>query len=150
VKLSGVSFIERETSNQAGFMATLNQVLFVDDEQDILDVIQMALEAEGIDVTISSEGHRTIELAQQVKPQLILLDVMMPGIDGTEVLKQLLADPATAAIPVVFITAKIRPPEVDFYCKLGAAGVIAKPFDPMGLPNQLTTIWTQYHEQRHR
>lgn len=131
-------------------MAILNKVLFIDDEQDILDVIQMALEAVGMDVTISSEGHRALELVQEVKPQLILLDVMMPGIDGTEVLKHLLADPSTAAIPVVFITAKIRPPEVDYYCKLGAAGVIAKPFDPMGLPDQLTAIWKQHHEQRQR
>ena len=82
-------------------------------------------------------------------PQLILLDVMMPGMDGPETLSRLRQLPGSAALPVVFMTAKVQSHEIDIYRNLGAAEVIIKPFDPMTLADQISAIWAQTHVQDH-
>lgn len=113
-------------------------ILYVDDEADIREIAEMALGLdEGLTVRTCGSGREGIELARQAPPDLIMLDVMMPELDGPTVLARLRADPATASIPVVFITARTQAQEVAHLKEIGARGVIAKPFDPMTLAQQV-------------
>jgi CheY-like chemotaxis protein len=115
----------------------MSRILYIDDEPDIREVAQMALElAAGFEVRTAASGEEGLREAAAWQPDLILLDVMMPGMDGPTVLKKLQAIPETASIPVVFITARTQAQEVAALQSLGARGVIAKPFDPMGLGEQ--------------
>lgn len=110
------------------------RILYVDDENDIREIAQMSLELEPeFEVRLCSSGRQAIEEARAWRPDLIMLDVMMPEMDGPETLKRLAGDPQTADIPVVFITARTQTHEVARFMALGAVGVIAKPFDPMAL-----------------
>jgi len=112
----------------------MSRILYIDDEADIREVAQMALElAPDFEVRICASGAEGIRQAGAWLPDLILLDVMMPKMDGPAVLRQLQDHPATASIPVVFITARTQAGEVRALEDLGARGVIAKPFDPMTL-----------------
>jgi two-component system, OmpR family, response regulator len=120
----------------------LKTVLYVDDEADIRQIAQIALELNGsIKVITAQSGEEALEVARKERPELVLLDVMMPGIDGPATLKRMRTDSALARIPVVFITAKALPHEVAGLRELGSVGVIAKPFDPMELENQVQAIW---------
>lgn len=122
---------------------TLQRILYAEDEPDIQAVAKLALEMlGGYTVQICSNGAEALVAAREFTPDLILLDVMMPGMDGPSTLERLRADPATAAIPVIFLTAKVQPPEVVYYQSLGALDVIAKPFDPMALATQVQQIWS--------
>jgi CheY-like chemotaxis protein len=113
----------------------------VDDEPDIRKIGLVSLRSVGKWTTVSaSSGEEALNLAAQEKPDLILLDVMMPGMTGPDVLAKLRQQPETAAIPVIFMTAKVQRTEIDGYLALGAAGVISKPFDPMLLPQQIRAI----------
>lgn len=124
-------------------MNQLRHVLCVEDEPDIRLVAQIALEAVGgLRVSLCPSGLEAHSMARDVAPDLIVLDVMMPGLDGPGALRQLRADPVTAGIPVVFMTAKVQPSEVSHLKSLGALDVVAKPFDPMTLASQLQTIWS--------
>ncbi len=119
----------------------IQKVLMVDDEPDIRKIGLVSLRSVGKWTTISaSSGEEALALAPREKPDLILLDVMMPGMTGPDVLARLRQSPETAAIPVIFMTAKVQRTEVDGYLALGAAGVISKPFDPMLLPQQIRAI----------
>ena len=123
--------------------APLQHVMCIDDEDDILQVAKLSLEmVGGLQVSICRGSKLAVEEAVRLSPQLILLDVMMPERDGPATLAALRADPASAAIPVVFMTAKVQPAEVAYYKSLGALGVISKPFDPMTLPDQIRALWT--------
>jgi two-component system OmpR family response regulator len=126
----------------------LKTVLYVDDEADIRHIAQIALELNGtIKVETAGSGEQALENARKHRPDLVLLDVMMPGIDGPTTLKWMRTDSALARIPVVFITAKALPHEVAGLGELGAVGVIAKPFDPMELENQVQAIWNGLGER---
>lgn len=110
------------------------RVLYVDDEPDIREVAAMAIELDpALEVRTCESGEEALAIAPAWHPDLILLDVMMPEMDGPATLAALRADDATAAIPVVFITARTQAHEAERFIGLGAAGVIAKPFDPMTL-----------------
>lgn len=123
-------------------MGKLKCVLCVDDDKDILEVARMSLEiVAGLDVTTCENGLAAIELARQLKPDIILLDVMMPGIDGPTTLRRIQADPAIAHIPVVLVTARVQAHEMSRYLDLGATRVIPKPFDPMTLHREISAIW---------
>src|SRR5689334_12272102 len=112
----------------------LNRILLVEDEPDIQVVAKLALEAVGgYTVELCSSGNEALQRGPEFKPDLILLDVMMPGMDGPATLKALRGLPQLAATPVIFLTAKIQTHEVAYYKELGALEVIAKPFDPMTL-----------------
>jgi two-component system, OmpR family, response regulator len=125
---------------------TLQRILMVEDEADIQAVAQLALEAVGgFDVHITSSGREALSVAPRVAPDLILLDVMMPGMDGPQTLMALRADPQTSHIPVIFMTAKIQSHEIAHYKELGALDVIAKPFDPMALSMTIRTIWNAHY-----
>ena len=121
---------------------TLRTVLYVDDEPDIREIVELALGlVDGLDVRVCESGERALQLLPDITPDLVLLDVMMPGTDGPTTLQRMRADPRFAGIPVVFVTAKAMPAEVARFRDLGAAAVIAKPFDPMQLGQQIRTLW---------
>lgn len=127
-------------------MDKLTRILYVEDEPDIQTVARLALETlGGFTVQICSSGDEALQRAPGFQPQLILLDVMMPVMDGPSTLKMLRALPQFAGTPVVFMTAKVQPSEVAHYLGLGAVDVIAKPFDPMTLSTQVQAIWTRCH-----
>ncbi len=103
---------------------------------------RLALETVGgLDVHICGSGQEALEAAEEYDPDLILLDVMMPGMDGPTTMAALRELPAFADKPMVFMTAKVQPHEVRHYREIGVAEVIAKPFDPMTLANQLREVW---------
>jgi len=118
------------------------KILFVDDESDIRTIAQMALKHAQYDVDLCDSGKAALERAKTFKPDLILLDVMMPDLDGLETLKKLQKDAELRSIPVIFISAKVQKREVDEYLKLGAIGVISKPFDPLTLGKSVDAIWS--------
>ena len=116
------------------------RVLYVEDEDDIRAVAQIALDGEGFELLPCASGQEALEKATDFSPDVILLDVMMPGMDGPTTLSQLRNIPQTANTPAIFMTAKVQPSEVAQLKSLGALDVIAKPFDPMGLADQLHAI----------
>jgi two-component system OmpR family response regulator len=123
-------------------MSTLQRILYVEDEPDIQAVAKLALEmVGGFTVKICSSGEEALREAVIFAPDLILLDVMMPGMDGPTTLSALRALPELTAVPVLFMTAKVQPQELARYKSLGALGVIPKPFDPMNLAGQVRMIW---------
>ena len=124
--------------------APLSRVMMVEDEADIQTIARLALEVLGqFTVVICSSGPQALAEAPLFKPDLILLDVMMPGMDGPTTLGTLRADPHTAGIPVIFMTAKVQTHEVAQYQALGALDVISKPFDPMTLSSKICEIWAR-------
>ena len=120
----------------------LARILYVEDEPDIRAIAQMALEAVGgFTVIACASGSEALATAPGANADLLLLDVMMPGMDGPSTLKALRELPATANTPVIFMTAKVQAAEVAQYRELGAIDVIHKPFDPMELATQINRIW---------
>ena len=116
-------------------------VLLVDDEDDIRAVGQIALEdVGGWRTLLAGSGAEAVEMAVRERPDVVLLDVMMPGTDGPTTLALLRARPETAATPVIFLTAKVQKAEVARLLELGAKGVLAKPFDPMTLPDEVRRV----------
>lgn len=119
-------------------MSASPRVLCVEDDPDIRTVAQVALETVGgFTVKICSNGEEALREAEAFAPDLILLDVMMPGMDGPATFAGLRRNPSLDEIPVVFMTAKVRPSEIGHYKSLGAVDVIPKPFDPMALADQI-------------
>jgi two-component system, OmpR family, response regulator len=113
------------------------RILYVDDEADIREVAVMALELDPeLEVRACASGAEALAVAPGWMPDLILLDVMMPGMDGPTTLVELRKRPETGSIRIVFITARTQAHEVERFMGLGAAGVIGKPFDPMTLAGQ--------------
>jgi CheY-like chemotaxis protein len=121
--------------------APTRRVLLIDDEELIREVAEVSLaKVGGWEVLTASSGEEGLGKAVAEQPDAILLDVMMPGLDGPSTLARLQADPATASIPVVFLTAKVRRSEQQRWTDLGAAGVLVKPFDPMLLADQVAEM----------
>ncbi len=131
-------------------MATsLKRITYVEDEPDIRSLTEFALtKLGGFSLDVCGSGLEAIERAPDFHPDLIVLDVMMPGMDGIETLNRLQAIPHLAGTPVVFMTARAMTHETDRYRACGAAGVIEKPFDPLSLPDRLEAIWQQAHATR--
>jgi two-component system OmpR family response regulator len=122
--------------------ADLRTILYVDDEPDIREVVELSIRlVSNLQVVTCESGKQALGVLPDVRPDLVLLDVMMPGLDGPGTLKAMRADPALEHIPVVFMTAKAMPQEVAKFRELGAVSVIAKPFDPMTLGEQVLKIW---------
>lgn len=120
----------------------LMKIFYVEDEPDIREIAKIALEmVGGFQVTMSASGEEALRKAPQATVDLILLDVMMPGMDGPATMRALRLLPNMAHVPVIFMTAKVQPKEVDEYKKLGAIDVIPKPFDPMTLAQSIRAIW---------
>ena len=114
------------------------KVLVIDDEDDIRRIARLSLvKVGGLDVIDAPDGPAGVARASAESPDVILLDVMMPGQDGPATLAALKSNAATAHIPVVFLTAKAMPEEIQRLLRLGVRGVLSKPFDPMRLPDEL-------------
>jgi CheY-like chemotaxis protein len=117
------------------------RVLCVEDDPDIQAITRFSLEVVGgFQVSICASGEEALDKVRSFSPELILLDVKLPGMDGPSTLEALQEMPETASIPVVFITASAQGQEIESYRKTGAIDVISKPFDPMSLPGTLIEI----------
>jgi two-component system, OmpR family, response regulator len=117
-------------------------VLYVDDEADIREVVEYALEDEDdITLILCDNGEEAIEINAKQQPELILLDVMMPKMDGPETLRRIRTGTTNQDVPIAFITAKIQRTEVAFLKSLGVVDVIEKPFDPLALADRIRQIW---------
>lgn len=122
----------------------LSRIMLVEDEEDIRTVAELALESVGgFCLKSMGSGSLALEALAEFRPQLILLDVMMPGMDGPATLKAIRRVSGFEQTPVVFMTAKVQPEEVREYLSLGAVDVIPKPFDPMTLSDQIRAIWAR-------
>ena len=127
----------------------LNRILYAEDEPDIQMVAKLALESlGGFTLEICNNGQEALDKGPAFTPQLILMDVMMPGMDGPSALKSMRAIESLASVPVIFMTAKVQPQEVAELKALGAIEVIAKPFDPMSLSQMIRDIWLDYQTRQ--
>jgi DNA-binding response OmpR family regulator len=108
-------------------------VLIADDEEDIRELVSYRLTNSGFDVLEAADGEEALELARKQHPDLVLLDVMMPGLDGWAVAADLGARPETKDIPVVFLTARAERVDRERGHELGGVAYVVKPFDPLGL-----------------
>jgi CheY-like chemotaxis protein len=123
----------------------MKRILFIEDEQDIQEVAQLALEAiGGYTVEVCSSGAEALDRVVEFAPDLILLDVMMPDMDGPTTLKALRKMPETANTPIIFMTAKSQAREIQRFKKLSTLDVITKPFDPMALSDQIAGIFKNW------
>jgi CheY-like chemotaxis protein len=124
--------------------STLKEIMLVEDDPDIQEVVKLALCSIGeFSVQICSSGAEALQKLTSFTPQLILLDVMMPNMDGPTVLKHIRNIPKFSTLPVIFITAKVQSNEIKAYLQMGACDVITKPFDPMSLAETVLTIWNR-------
>lgn len=129
------------TVTGAGRVPTLARVVAVEDDPDIRAVVELALgHVGGLAVTCCESGPSALEAVPEIGPDLVLLDVMMPGMDGLETLTRLRLDSRIRHVPVVFMTARVQPHHRADYLERGALGVIAKPFDPLTLAKQLRQL----------
>ena len=123
-------------------MSELEKVLFVDDDPAIRDLIDVALSTVGgLSVRGFASGEEAVSAAQDFAPQLLLLDVMMPDMDGPMTMSALKSLDGLEEAPAVFLTAKVHGKEVERLMELGAVKVLPKPFDPMTLADDLRAIW---------
>jgi two-component system, OmpR family, response regulator len=121
---------------------SLQRVTYVEDEPDIRTLTEFALkELGGYELDVCASGPEALERTPDFNPDLIILDVMMPGMDGIETYRRLREIPNLAHTPIIFMTAKAMKHETDRYRALGAVDVIAKPFDPISLPDRIREIW---------
>ena len=118
----------------------MTRVLVIDDEPDVRWMLRLSLEREGYEVLLAEDGLRGVAMAQRQKPDAIVLDLMMPVMDGYDVLQILARDARTSHIPVVVLTAKAIPDEEEKVTELGARRFLTKPFDPMDLAAELHEI----------
>jgi CheY-like chemotaxis protein len=125
----------------------LTTILYAEDESDIREIAKISLEEiGGFKVIYCKNGIEALEKAKLYRPDLILLDVMMPEMDGPTALRELRELSYYKSLPAIFMTAKIQPDEIAKYKELGVIDVISKPFDPMKLSDMISTIWERYYE----
>lgn len=122
----------------------LRKIVYVEDEPDIQVIAKLALETlGGFEVVVCSSGAEALSVIPAMLPDMILLDVMMPGMDGPSTLEELRRLPVCANIPVAFMTAKVQSAEISEFLEIGAIGVICKPFNPMNLAQQVRDLWEE-------
>lgn len=120
----------------------LKKILYVEDEPDIQEISKIALgDIGGYELAVCSSGEEAIEKGPLFSPDLIILDVMMPGMDGLATFNALQKIEPTKSVPVIFMTAKIQQSEIQVYLDMGAIGIVHKPFDPMTLADKVKEIW---------
>ena len=118
-----------------------HRILIIDDEEDIREVAALSLETvAGWDVVMASSGAQGLARAIEYQPEAILLDVMMPGMDGPTTFRELRKNPVTALIPVLLLTAKVQASDQRRFADLGVDAVLFKPFDPMTLSTQIAGV----------
>lgn len=122
----------------------LKRILLVEDEQDIRKIVQVALENLGnFEVATCDSGKEALKLIKSYQPDLLILDVMMPIMDGQTTLQEIRKMDPLQDIPVIFLTAKVQSHEIEHYIELGVIGVISKPFDPLTLASQVNELWNK-------
>ena len=122
----------------------LQRICYVEDDEDIQRIVRMSLERVGkMTVELVTDPNTAIGVMREFKPDLVMLDWMMPGMDGPTLFRKMNQLPEVASLPVVFITAKATPRDMEELIALGAAGTISKPFSPKDLPDQLRAIWAK-------
>lgn len=127
-------------------LPNLNKILCIEDEPDIRAITKLALEmVGGITAVTCESGREALRQIAAIAPDLILLDVMMPGMDGPTTFNALRELPDARDIPIVFMTAKVQSSEVELYTNMGAIGVISKPFNPMELAATVKDLWAKHH-----
>ena len=120
----------------------LNRICYVEDDEDIQRIVRMSLERVGkMTVAVVTDPTQALATIAEFRPDLVMLDWMMPVLDGPTLFRQMKLRPETAELPVVFITARASQRDLDELKTLGAAGTISKPFSPKDLPEQLRAIW---------
>lgn len=130
--------------------ATLNRILYVEDDADIRQIVKMSLEMVGkYQVAACGSCADALGVVDDFEPDLLLLDVMMPGTDGPETLQILRERDSAAETPAIFITAKVQAGDMVRYRNIGVLDVIVKPFDPMGLPGQIEQTWLDHRSNTH-
>lgn len=126
-------------------MAELQRILVVDDEPDIREIIRLSLELVGkFEILLCSSGQEALERAPAFAPDLLLLDVMMPDLDGPDTLLALRQLPELHDTPAIFLTARVQERDLREYTAVGVLNVIAKPFNPMTLASMLEAMWSEY------
>ncbi len=127
-------------------MQELKRIFYVEDEPDIMAVAQLVLQdVGGFELGTANNGKEALEKIADFSPDLIVLDVMMPGMDGPTTLQEIRKIGGLEETPVFFMTAKVQPKEIEYYKELGAVDVIPKPFDPMTLSDQIRDIWSKHY-----
>ena len=127
----------------------LSKILYVEDEPDIQAIVKLTLEQiGGFTLEICSSGQEAIEKGAAFGPDLMLLDVMMPGLDGPSTLQELRKFASLKDVPAVFMTAKVQPQEISQYKEIGAVDVIVKPFDPTTLSTTIMEIWDTWNNNQ--
>lgn len=123
-------------------------ILYVDDDPDIRHIVELAFALDpAMELRCAQDAAEALALLQEWLPDAAMLDMMMPGVDGLALLKRLRVTPLTAALPVIFVTARSRPADVAGYLSRGARGVIVKPFDPLLLAGQVRALLTDAPDQ---
>ncbi len=118
------------------------KILYAEDEEILRKIVKYALETlGGFQVETCADGFQAIEAVKEFNPDMIILDVMMPGMDGLLAFEKIRVMPEAADTPIAFMTARIQPDEVEVYRRLGAVNVIGKPFDPSQLSQIVQEIW---------
>lgn len=125
----------------------LKKILYVEDEADIRLIVQIALEdIAGFTLKSCANGYEAIDAVKTFEPDLILLDVMMPGLDGPATLQELKKLPQLKNTPVLFMTARVQERELAQYKEIGVHDIISKPFEPLILAETLLRFWSKYNE----
>ena len=124
----------------AGGGIELPRVLIVDDDKVIQQLLEVNLELEGYDIQTASDGEEALDKVRSFRPDLILLDVMMPKLDGREVCRRIKADPETKDTPVIFLSARAQDMDVSSGLELGASAYVTKPFDPVDLIGTVSRV----------
>lgn len=126
----------------------LEKMIIADDEEGILDIIKYCFEEmKGVEIKYCRTGEEVIREALNFKPDLVLLDYMMPGMDGAATLEAMRLIPALSKTPVIFITAKVQKEEIGSYTQMGVKDVIVKPFDPMKIVEIVNSCWEKIVQQ---
>lgn len=130
-------------------MKELKRITYVEDEPDIRAIAQIALEEiGGFKLDMCKSGQEAVDSVPAFRPDMVLLDIMMPVMDGVQTFHRLREMPDMSDVPIIFLTAKAQTHEIEDYKALGAAAVIAKPFDPITLPDQVRSIWEHTQSPR--
>ena len=117
------------------------QILIVDDQEHLRELIQLCLEdLAGWNTLVAESGQECLQILQTERPNAILLDISMPGMDGFAVCDRLQSDPITRSIPVILLTARVMPSDMTNFTEMGVAGVIRKPFEPTTLPGKVAEM----------
>lgn len=120
----------------------LKKIMYVEDEPDIRDIAKLVLESVGgFDVLVVDGGHNALSEIKAFQPDMVLLDAMMPDMDGPTTYQEIRKLDAFKDVPIAFLTAKLLEKDIAAFLDLGAVGVIAKPFDPMTLSEQVKELW---------